>query len=199
MAFLEKEAHWKRNESLRFRTPALSELEEIEEYETPLALSEIQTVTLPASENGDTEVNVREGADGMAAIFTSLPEGAEVTVMDYEGDWATVVVDGQVGYIYKDDIAGLLDLPEEETAPAPQAEHKVTIFSSRRTVMEEGEPVHLTSKLEGFEDCEEILYIWKVDKGNGFEEVEGANDATYTFNATAETLSWGWHLKHFCF
>ena len=145
------------------------ELEEIEEYETPLALSEIQTVTLPASENGDTEVNVREGADGMAAIFTSLPEGAEVTVMDYEGDWATVVVDGQVGYIYKDDIAGLLDLPEEETAPAPQAEHKVTIFSSRRTVMEEGEPVHLTSKLAP----------WV---------------STYTFNATAETLSWGWHL-----
>ena len=30
MAFLEREAHWKRNECLRFRTPALSELEEIE-------------------------------------------------------------------------------------------------------------------------------------------------------------------------
>ena len=60
--------------------------------------------------------------------------------------------------------------------------------------MKTGEQVHLTSKLEGFEDCEEILYIWKVDKGNGFEEGEGANDASYTFEATAETLGWGWHL-----
>ena len=30
MALLEKETHWKRNESLRFRTPALSELEELD-------------------------------------------------------------------------------------------------------------------------------------------------------------------------
>ena len=61
-------------------------------------------------------------------------------------------------------------------------------------LMTEGEPVYLTSKLEGFEDCEEILYIWKVDKGSGFEEIPGANEATYTFAATEETLTWSWHL-----
>ena len=174
-----------------------SEEIEIEENETPLGLTEPQTIVL---ENNETEVNVREGADGLAAIFTSLPEGAEVTVVNVEGDWATVIVNGELGYIYIDDIAGYLDLTEEEPAEEPaevpvETPKKVTIFTSRRTVMEEGEPVYLTSKLEGFEDCEDILYIWYVDKGNGFEEVEGANEDTYTFTADAESLTWGWQLE----
>ena len=166
------------------------ETEEIEEYETPLGLDEIQTITLAGNEE---EVNVREDADGMSAIFTSLTEGAEVTVVNIEDDWATVVIDDQQGYIYVDDIADLLDLPE--AGPAEEIEKKVTIFTSRRTVMTEGEPVYLTSKLVGFEDCEEIAYAWKVDKGNGFEYVEGANEPTYSFTANAETLSWAWKLE----
>ena len=174
---------------------------ELEDNETPLGLVEPQTIVL---ENNETEVNVREGADGLAAIFTSLPEGAEVTVVDFDGDWATVIIDGQLGYIYKDDIAGYLDLTEEEPAEepveaeAPKAEPKVTIFTSRRSVMEEGEPVYLTSKLEGFEDYTEFMYIWYCDKGNGFEVVEGANEATYTFSANAESLTWGWQLEVLC-
>ena len=178
------------------------EAEEIDEYETPLGLTDYQTIAI----EGETEVNVREGADGLAAIFSTLPEGAEVTVVNVEGDWVTVLVDDELGYIYIDDIAEYLDLeeePVEEVKEEPAAEteeatveipKKVTIFTSRRRVMEEGEPVYLTSKIEGFEDCEEIMYVWKVNKGDGFETVEGANEATYTFTADAESLTWGWQL-----
>ena len=142
------------------------------------------------------DVDVREEADGMSAIITSLPEGAEVIVLAIEGDWVTVLVDGVLGYIYVDDIAGYLDLTEDKPAEVPdETQKKVTIFTSRRSVMEVGEPVYLTSKLEGFEDCEEILFVWYVDKGNGFEIVEGANEATYTFAANAESLTWGWQLE----
>ena len=73
-------------------------------------------------------------------------------------------------------------------------EKKVTIFTSRRTLMEEGEEIQLTSKLEGFEDCEEIRYAWKVDKGNGFEVVEGETGDTLTYTASLESLNWDWHL-----
>ena len=100
------------------------------------------------------------------------------------------------GFIYIDDLAGYLD-PAEKEEPAEGIavlEKKVTIFTSRRSIMEEGEEINLTSKLEGFEDAEEILYVWKVNKGNGFEEIPGANEATYTFTATEETLTWSWHL-----
>ena len=177
--------------------PASAAEEEAEDEDNASApgLGETQVVTLTGSEDEEfQDVDVREDADGMAAIFTSLPEGAEVTVVDFDGEWATVEVDGQLGYIYKDDIADLLDLSDAAIEEAPVVEHKVTIFTSRRTIMDEGEPVYLTSKLEGFEDCEEILYIWKVDKGNGFEEVPGANEPTYTFTATEESLGWAWHL-----
>jgi len=195
------------------------EVEEIEENETPLGLTEPLTITLA----GENEVNVREGADGLAAIFSTLSEGAEVTVVGVKGDWVTVVVDGELGYIFIDDVAEYLDLEEEsveepveepaeesveepaeeseaevteeaaaETAKTPK---KVTIFTSRRRIMEAGEPVYLTSKLEGFEDCETILYQWYCDKGNGYEPVEDAVADTYTFAASVETLAWGWQLE----
>ena len=119
------------------------------------------------------------------------------------GDWAEVIVGDEIGYIYKDSV----NLPAKETEEQPAApdegtaeettpvepERKVTIFSSRRTVMTQGEPVYLTSKLEGFEDCE-IVYQWMCDKGEGFEAVEGANGDSYEFEASAESLSWNWQL-----
>ena len=100
-----------------------------------------------------------------------------------------------------------MNLPVEETVEQPETpaegteeeavpeapEMKVTIFSSRRTVMTQGEPVYLTSKLEGF-DGYEVFYQWECDRGEGFEPIEGANGDTYEFEASAETLSWGWHL-----
>ncbi len=148
--------------------------------------------------NGDEsfeDINVREKPDGMSAIFSSLPEGTEVTIIEIQGDWVLVEVDGEQGYIFMADLAAWLELPESEEPETTTTEKKVTIFTSRRRVMEDGEPVYLTSKLEGFGECEEILYVWYVDKGNGFEEIPGANEATYTFAADAETLTWGWQLE----
>jgi hypothetical protein len=81
----------------------------------------------------------------------------------------------------------------EETEEKEETPKKVTIFTSRTSIMEEGEIVYLTSKLEGF-DGYEIELQWQCDKGEGFEDVEGANADTYEFEANAETLSWGWKL-----
>ena len=116
------------------------------------------------------------------------------------------MIDDQIGYIYIDDVTGL---PAEEPAPEaeeseeiaeeeaeeedPEADMKVTIFSSRRTLMTEGEDVYLTSKLEGFDGFETYLQ-WECDKGEGFQDVEGANEDTYVFSASVESLSWNWRL-----
>ncbi len=88
-----------------------------------------------------------------------------------------------------------------EPAEAETAEVKVRsvkISSSVKTVMTLGETVTLSSQLKGFEDCEEIYYQWEVDKGNGFETVEGATSGEYRFTATQETLSWSWRLSVKC-
>ncbi|MBQ7654324.1 MAG: hypothetical protein IJS17_04555 [Clostridia bacterium] len=80
--------------------------------------------------------------------------------------------------------------PTPEPTPIPK---RVTIATNRKSVIEEGATVTLTSKLEGFEGCE-VYYQWQRDKGNGFEDMPGATSATYSFAATAETLCWGWRL-----
>ena len=69
----------------------------------------------------------------------------------------------------------------------------MTIFSSRSSVMAMGETVYLTSKLEGFDGYETMLQ-WQCDKGNGFEDVPGANADTYSFSASIETLGYDWRL-----
>ncbi len=85
--------------------------------------------------------------------------------------------------------------PEIEEPVMNEDPNKVVrILSNRKQVMDEGEMVFLSAELVGFDDCEEIIYIWKVDKGNGFEEVPDANGPVYSFPATPETLSWNWTL-----
>ena len=46
---------------------------------------------------------------------------------------------------------------------------------------------------EGFEGYE-IKYQWQCDKGEGFENIENANEATYVFEASVETLGYDWRL-----
>ena len=166
------------------------EIVELEDYDTPLGLE--QTETLYAIENAD----VRLEADGLSAIFATLDKGTAVTAVGHEGSWTRVIIGDQIGFIYNKSLAKAM--PEEDNSPVvaeePATEKTVTVFTSLRTVMEEGEPVYLTSKLEGFEDCAEIRYVWKVNKGNGFEIVEGETGDTLTYTASVESLSWGWHL-----
>ena len=171
-----------------------AEYEYIDENGTPLGLEELEleSIVLPGA------ADVRVEADGLSPIFVTLEEGTEVKVIRQDGDWYEVIVGEEIGYIYKD----ALNLPEEEVEEPveveveeilPEVEKKVTIFTSRRTVMTLGEPVYLTSKLEGF-DGYEIKLQWMRDSGEGFEPIEGANSETYEFEASAESLSWDWQL-----
>lgn len=82
---------------------------------------------------------------------------------------------------------------EEEVNEEATTIKQVFIKSSARSCMTRGEPVYLTSYLTGFEGCE-IYYQWQCDKGNGFQDIPGANSDSYTFSANKETLSWGWRL-----
>lgn len=145
--------------------------------------------------SGDADVRL-EG-DGLSEIIITLPEGTELIVLGVEGDWVKVEVDGQIGYIYKDSVLGVEfeepELPEGE-APMP----KVTIFSSRRTVVTPGETIVLTSKLENFEGYGELSFQWEYDRGNGFESVPGATEDTYSFEASIENLSYDWRLAVSC-
>lgn len=83
-----------------------------------------------------------------------------------------------------------ITLIEPTPTPVPKV---VTIKSSAKSTMLVGEEVRLTSKISGFEGYE-VSYQWQCDKGNGFEDIAGANQSTYSFPATVETLKWSWRL-----
>ena len=144
------------------------------------------------------DADVRLEANGLSEIFITLTEGTELVVLAVEGDWIKVDIDGQIGYIYKDSVQGLVteqpELPEDgEEAAEPEEEMKVTIFSSRRTVMAPGEIIYLTCKLEGLDDYK-LSFQWQYDRGNGFEDIPGATEDTYAFEASMETLNYDWSL-----
>ena len=82
----------------------------------------------------------------------------------------------------------------EGKEPKVYTDKKVTIFSDHREIMRDGEPIHLTSLLEGFEDCIEIAYQWECDKGDGFEPVENGTGDSYTYEASLESMAWSWQL-----
>ncbi len=184
-------------------TPAPVASEAPEATETPAPTNEPAPTETPAAEqparitvNADTDIRLE--SNGMSMIIHTIPAGTAVTVLGIEGDWAKVEADGVIGYIYKDSINGWEQLkPKTDEDEAPKGEDecpiKVTIFTSRRAVMEPGETVNLTSKIEGSEGYETMLQ-WQWDKGNGFEDVPGANEDHYSFEASIETLSYSWRL-----
>ena len=164
----------------------------IDDYKTPLGEDDFMTISLDALEE-DSEVALREEADGLSAILESMGEGSELTVIAIEGDWALVVCGDVQGYVYLGDIADYL---EEDADEETVVEKKVLIFSSRRSVMKSGETVKLTSELKGYDGIE-VEYCWKCDRhdGLGFVEVEDGNGSEYEFIATAKTLRYDWQLK----
>ena len=167
----------------------------------PELIAEAQTAVQQPQDDAADGVDVRLAAHGLSEIILTITPETAVTITATEGDWVQVVTGGVTGYIYIDDLARLTnvtgDLPQ--TTPAPSgdeqstANFKVTIFSSRRSVMMPGETITLTSKLEGFENYDIVLQ-WECDKGNGFEDVPGANSDTYSFEASIETLRYDWRL-----
>ena len=56
------------------------------------------------------------------------------------------------------------------------------------------EYVYLTSELSGFDDCSEIRYQWMADVGNGYEQVIGANDRSYTYHIDEHSNNIKWKL-----
>lgn len=134
------------------------------------------------------EIAVRREANGMSEVILTVTDMSTVSILAVEGDWVKVAVSGVTGYIYSDDMG----VPKSTTTPKPGI--TVTIFTTRRAVMTPGETVTLTSKLEGDLNGLELRYQWECDKGQGFEAVPGANDSTYAFAASVETLSYDWRL-----
>lgn len=92
--------------------------------------------------------------------------------------------------------------PETETTVEPETEKaeekptvakKIEIWTDRGPVLNDGDIIHLYSKLTGF-DGEEVKYQWQCNKGDGYKDVAGATESTYSYSASKESLKWSWRL-----
>ena len=82
-----------------------------------------------------------------------------------------------------------------EQAEEPVSEKQVIISCELPDVIMVGDSVLLTSELIGFKETDEIAYQWMVDKGDGFEEIENANEPVYERIITEESLGWSYMLS----
>ena len=158
----------------------------------PETSEETVKITVPAG------VVLRSEADGMSVIEYTFDEDTEVTFLENVDGFVKVQVgEDLVGYIYAGDIPSAKENGENtESAEAENAvgDRKVRIFTNRRAVVELGETIELTSVLENFQEDDVVTYQWECDKGNGFEDIPGANADTYSYQANEENLTWNWRL-----
>ena len=91
-----------------------------------------------------------------------------------------------------------LTVKEEEKAEEAAVERSVSIATSGNADTKVGDTITLTSSLTGFDGVDAISYQWKCDRGNGFEEVAGANGSSYSFELTEESVNWLWQLDVTC-
>ncbi len=74
-------------------------------------------------------------------------------------------------------------------APAAVGVRRVILSGEAGSSFREGETVHLSVSLEGFEDVNEYLIIWEVNHGEGWEEASRGANNFYSFPASAESLN----------
>lgn len=87
--------------------------------------------------------------------------------------------------------------PTPEPTPRPIIKVKIHWKEPIPQTLVEGESLQLVSKLENCETAQSITYQWQVDKqdGNGFVDINGANNSTYTVMITKELYNYTWRLK----
>ena len=87
--------------------------------------------------------------------------------------------------------------PTPEPTPRPIIKVKIHWKEPIPQTLVKGEFLQLVSKLENCETAQSITYQWQVDKqdGNGFVDINGANNSTYTVTITKELYNYTWRLK----
>ena len=75
-----------------------------------------------------------------------------------------------------------------ETSEAVRV-RRVVLSGRDGSSFKEGETVHLSVNLEGFEDINEFMIIWEANHGEGWKEVSRGANNFYSFPASAESLN----------
>ena len=70
---------------------------------------------------------------------------------------------------------------------------RVTLHSTRGSSVECGQVITLSAELEGFSEEDQVLVIWEVNRGEGWEEA--GTGLTYDYIATEESILWSFRAR----
>lgn len=84
------------------------------------------------------------------------------------------------------------DPQEGQEASTNSEKHKVRVVDEGKGVYAVGETVTMSSRLTGFSG--NLKYQWQVDKGSGWQDIPGANEAKYSFVFSEENSGYSWRV-----
>jgi len=140
------------------------------------------------------ETPVEEGAE----IVAEEPVEVETSSED-EGVEETPAEEIPAEEIPAEEIPVVEEIAEE---PADEEQTKVEIdYSAMQVIVRTnfenvimpGDVIELEGVLIGFDGLEYTVQ-WQYDDGSGWQDVEGANELTYSFGADEENLNYQWRL-----
>ncbi len=103
----------------------------------------------------------------------------------------TIVVDGEEsqGNYHLRFVDGLLTIGQPLIT-----ELNVRLESSAGLIIWEGDTVVLTAVIEDRDENAEYLFVWEVDRGEGWRIVARGTEDSYSYTATAENMGWDWRV-----
>ncbi len=94
-----------------------------------------------------------------------------------------------------DELEELEDTTLEIPMAVSETVKHVSITSSRGTTIQDGEVIELTANLTGFEAARDLIYIWEINRGEGWEEAARGEEKTFTYTANVENLKWEYRIR----
>ena len=179
--------------------------EEEEEEETAELPDEEQLLTLgyfkvqiAQAEGADLYESMEEGAEPVE----HLEMGAELWVKAVEAEGWAILFSGDdetpERYIRWDDLIIIRKSEDEETGEEELPARYIEIAStlSNCDFVSLGTEITMTARLYNFREEDVCAYQWKYyDSTSGdFVDIEGANEAAYTYHITEENIYYNWKL-----
>ena len=159
---------------------------EVEEPDISIVEAEEEPAEEPVIEEGIFESEVVETIESVPAELEAVPEAGPAE----ETSDAEPVSDETGAEAEEADAEGAGSEEAEPDAVKPSAERTVKIFCE---LINDDTQALFTSEISGFDDVT-IAYRWQVDDGNGWQDIEGANEDRLVVTLTKENFSYVYRL-----
>ena len=162
---------------------------EAEEQDISIVEAEEEPAEEPVIEEGIFESEVVETIESVPAELEAVPD-AEPAEETSDAEPVLDETDAEVEEAEAEVEEAEGEANAEADAVKPSAERTVKIFCE---LINDDTQALFTSEISGFDDVT-IAYRWQVDDGNGWQDIEGANEDRLVVTLTKENYEYVYRL-----